>query len=134
MMGKMIKKVFFVLCFPLLRVNNNIYTFLSGVAISLSTNLFSSICIDDIHYCNQWNLYLASLAFATVSAFLLFIATKLSGVQEFIRTCGRDYDFNSKKRIVEEATSGEYIKWVIRYFILFSLLIAGIILLAIKDF
>lgn len=126
------KKVFSAICLPLLCVNNNIYTFISGIAISLSTNLFSTICIDGIHYCEQWNLYLASIAFATMSALLLFISAKLSGVQEFLRTSGKDYDHNLQKSIIEEATSGEYIKWVLSYFFLFSLSVAGIILLAIK--
>lgn len=126
------KKVFSVICFPLLRINNNIYTFFSGIAISLSTNLFSTICIDGIHYCEQWNLYVASIVFATVSALLLFISAKLSGVQEFLRTSGKDYDHNLQKSILEEATSGEYTKWVLRYFFLLSLLVAGIILLAIE--
>lgn len=75
---------------------------------------------------------MASISFAFESALLIFIAAKLSGVQDFLRTSGIDYNPNLKKQIVEEATSGEYIKWVLRYFFLFSFSVAGIILLVIK--
>lgn len=123
------KKFFSVICSPLLRVNNNAYTFLGGIVISLSTNIFTSICIDEMSFFEQWNLYLSSFLFAMVSALLLFMAAKMSGFQEFANNPGNS---DWKKSIVDDATSGDYIKWVFRYLFLFVLIVAGITFLAIN--
>lgn len=55
------KWLFKVICLPLLHINHNVYTFLSGIAISLATNVFTTIYIDNYSIITQWNVYLATV-------------------------------------------------------------------------
>lgn len=129
----MMKKLFRLICFPFLHVNNNVYTFLSGIAISLATNIFTTICIDDIGFTTQWNLYVSTLAFAMISAILLYMATKMSGFQSFAYSPTDNFDKEVREIIVLEATEDDYKKWLLRFFILFVLIIIGIAFL-VTDF
>lgn len=124
------KKLFDYMCLPLLNIHNTVYTFLSGIFISLSTNIFTTICIDDIEFINQWNLYISSLFFAILSGLLLYMATKMTGFQTYVIQHVDSISSKSKKNILIDATYNDYNKWLIRYCLLFSLLILGTIFLA----
>lgn len=124
------KWLFEKICFPLLHINNNVYTFLSGIAISLATNIFTTICIDDYSFTTQWNLYVSTITFAMVSALLLYMAAKMSGFQGFAYSSIENYDREWRDTILKEATEEDYKKWLFRYFILLVLLIIGIAFLA----
>lgn len=124
------KWIFEKICFPMLHINNNVYTFLSGIAISLATNIFTTICIDDYSFTTQWNLYVSTIAFAIVSALLLFMASKMSGFQGFVFNSSENYDSEWRETIMKEATEEDYKKWVLRYFLLVIFLIIGIAFLA----
>lgn len=124
------KWLFKVICFPLLHINNNVYTFLSGIAISLATNIFTTICIDDINFAVQWNLYVSTVAFAIVSALLLFMASKMSGFQGFAYNSPESYNKTWREDVLCDATKDDYKKWVVRFFLLLFSLIVGISFLA----
>lgn len=124
------KWVFEKICFPLLHIKSTVYTFLSGIAISLSTNIFTTICIDKIIFSNQWNLYVSTIAFAIVSAMLLLMATKMSGFQDFTENSLDNNDKEWRNTILRDATADDFRKWVWRFLILFIALAVGIAFLA----
>lgn len=64
------------ICIPLMQINNNVYTFLSGILISLSTNIFTTLCFEKFELAKQWHIYLATLLFAASGAICIFLATK----------------------------------------------------------
>ena len=124
------KKIFKHVCLPLFHVNNNVYSFLGGIAISLATNLFSTICIDSISFTNQWNLYVSSFSFVIVSALLLYIASKLAGFQGFVNSPDIREDDDLKEDTILDATKDEYKKWAITYLLCAFFLLMGIAFLA----
>lgn len=103
---------------------------MSGIAISLSTNIFTTICIDDISNYSQWNLFVSTIAFAIASATLLYMVAKMSGFQGFLDNTTENFDTNWKDTIILDATKEDDRKWVIRFFALFIFLIIGIVFLA----
>lgn len=125
------KYLFKKTCLPLLHINSNVYTFFSGIAISLATGIFSAICIDDVTFYAQWNLYVSTIFFALLSGLLLYIATKISGFQEFANSPGDEFDTQTKEMIIYEATKDNYKQWLKRYFFVVVFLIVGIIFLAV---
>ena len=127
------KLIYEIICLPLLHINSNVYTFFSGIAISVATNIFTTICIDDFPFSSQWNLYVATFSFTILSGLLLYIATKISGFQEFANNPGNEFNNQMKDIIIHEATEENYKSWVKRYFLIVVSLGAGIVFL-ITDF
>ena len=125
------KIIYELICLPLLHINSNVYTFFSGIAVSVTTNIFTTICIDDFPFSSQWNLYVATFSFTILSGLLLFIATKISGFQEFANNPSNEFNNQMKERIIHEATEWEYKKWVRRYFLVAISLAVGIVFFAI---
>ena len=124
------KIIYKVICLPLLHINSNVYTFFSGIAVSVATNIFTTICIDEYPFSSQWNLYVATFSFIILSGLLLFIATKISGFQEFANNPGNEFNDQIKDMIIHDATEENYKNWVKRYFLVTVSLIAGIVFLA----
>ena len=127
------KLIYEFICLPLLHINSNVYTFFSGIAISVATKIFTSICMDDFPFSSQWNLYVATFSFTILSGLLLYIATKISGFQEFANNPGNEFNNQMKDIIIHEATEENYKSWVKRYFLIVVSLGAGIVFL-ITDF
>lgn len=121
------------ICLPLLHINSNVYTFFSGIAVSVATNIFTTVCIDEIPFSRQWNLYVASFSFIILSGLLLFIATKISSFQEFANNPGNEFNNQMKEIIIHDATEQDYKNWVKRYFFVIVSLILGIVFL-VTDF
>ena len=124
------KIIYKFICLPLLHINNNVYTFFSGIAVSVATNIFTTICIDDFPFSSQWNLYVASFSFTILSGLLLFIATKINGFQEFANNPGNEFNNQMKDIIIHEATEENYKSWVKRFFLVVVSLVVGIVFLA----
>lgn len=125
--GENMKKIYKFICIPLLHINSNVYTFFSGIAVSVATNIFTTICIDDFSFSSQWNLYVATLSFTILSGLLLFISTKISGFQEFANNPGNEFDNQMKDTIIYEATEENYKSWVKRYFLVVLSLVIGVV-------
>lgn len=125
------KIIYKFICLPLLHINSNVYTFFSGIAVSVATNIFTTICIDDFPFLCQWNLYVSSFSFTILSGLLLFIATKISGFQEFANNQGNEFNNHMKDIIIHEATEENYKSWVKSYFLVVVSLVAGIVFFAI---
>ena len=122
------KRVFKMICVPLIQVNNNIYTFVGGILVSLATNIFATLCFQEFDWQNQWYQYFAAIMFATASAVCLYLATKMSGVQNYINS--KKKHPGERRRIIIDVTESEYRKWLIAFFLLFLSIVIGIILLS----
>ena len=121
------KTIFDYICYPLLHINNNVYTFLSGIAISVSTNIFSTIVTDTIGFCSQWNLYVSVLSFLISGALLLYMAAKMMRFQNLA------FSQNGwKESIIKDATNSDYKKWILRFSLVILFTILGIVFLSIR--
>ena len=116
------------ICISLMLINNNVYTFLSGILVSLSINIFTSLCFEKRSLCSSWFMYLASALFLLASALFMYLATKLNRFQNYIIE-KRIIDYDNKKSIVLDATEKEYAKWVVSYICVAVMVIGGMILL-----
>lgn len=121
------KFIYNKICLYLLHINNNVYTFLSGIAISLATNIFTTISIDEYEFIVQWNLYLSTICFALISALLLYLATEISGFQNFAFNSADNFSKEQQRAIIREATENSYRKWTSLFILLLLLLILGIV-------
>lgn len=116
------------ICVPLMLVNNNVYTFISGILVALSVNIFTNLCFEKADVYNYWHLYLSTLIFLFTSALCMYFAAKLSRFQHYIFG-KRIIDYSKKREIVLEATQKAYVKWIIIYIVQIIAFISGIILL-----
>lgn len=116
------------ICMPLMLINNNVYTFLSGILISLSINIFTSLCFEKSSMCERWFMYLASLSFLVGSALCMYLSAKLSKFQNYIIE-KRVIGYENKKSIVLDATKEKHAKWVLTYICTVVMIISGTILL-----
>ncbi len=120
----MYKKIFV----PLMLIDNNVYTFISGILVSLATNIFTSLCFEKIGFYTNGFMYIASLAFLISSALCMYISVKLSTFQNYIIE-KRISDYEAKKIIVLDATKAIHLKWVIIYIITMFFSICGVLFL-----
>lgn len=116
------------ICVPLMLVNNNVYTFISGILVALSVNIFTSLCFEKADVYNYWHLYLSTLIFLSTSALCMYFAAKLSRFQNYIIE-KRIINYSKKREIVLEATQNAYVKWIIIYIVQIIAFVFGIILL-----
>lgn len=119
----MMKIIYNRICLPLFFVNNNVYSFLSGILVSLATNIFTTLCFESEQ---KIAYYLASIFFVVSSAICLYIATKVSGIQNYIEK----FNYENKKKILKDATKGEYRKWALIYLELLISIIVGVLFLS----
>ncbi len=113
---------------PLMLINNNVYTFLSGIFVSLSINIFTSLCFEKSSMFDSWFMYLASLVFLLGSALCMYLAAKLSKFQNYIIE-KRIIDYESKKSIVLDATKKMHTKWALTYICTIIMIVGGTTLL-----
>ncbi len=113
---------------PLMLINNNVYTFLSGIFVSLSINIFTSLCFEKSSVYDSWFMYLASLMLLLASTLCMYLAAKLSKFQNYIIE-KRIIDYENKKSIVLDATNKMHTKCVITYICTVVMVIGGTILL-----
>jgi len=122
------KNLYEKVCVPLMLISNNVYTFISGIFVALSVNIFTSLCFEKSSIYSSWHLYLSTLIFLFVSALCIYLATRLSGFQNYIiQKCIIDY--SKKRKIAVEATQSEYVKLTLIYILLLIMFIFGVALL-----
>ncbi len=124
-------KKLYNLCILLMIINNNVYTFTSGILISLSTNIFTSLCFDHCEFIKYWNMYLSTVLFAIASAMCIFVAVKITGFQNYISNKNIT-NIKEKIEIIKDVTQLKYKIWIVSYIILFISVLFGTILLAIN--
>lgn len=86
------------------------YTFISGVFVSLSVNIFTGLCIEKKAFTELWNLYIASVCFFSSSVLLMYISAKINRYQIYI-TEQNIKDFDEKKSIVVDFIRNKDGRW-----------------------
>ncbi len=122
------KRIFDVLCVPLMLINDNIYTFISGILLSLSTGTITTLCLEKLSFSSSWHLYVSSLLYAIVAAMLIYITSQVSDYQHYIAK-QENITRAEKIEIVDEHEEDRYTFWFVFFFSLFALTIAGTALL-----
>lgn len=117
------------ICVPLMMINNNVYSFISGIFVSLSINIFTSLCIERCGLNDRWFMYLAVLVFLLTSILCMYLAAKLSRFQSYIID-KNIVNYEEKIGIILEATQVNKSKWILIYFCSALLTIIGSGLLA----
>lgn len=119
------------ICMPLMQINNNVYTFLSGILISLSTNIFTTLCFEKFELAKQWHIYLATLLFAVSGAICIFLATKMTPYQNYIIS-KQIIDLSERRNVIRDTTSEKKWTWVFSYSVLIVTTLAGTVLLIVN--
>ena len=126
---------------PILLIDSNIISFIGGIVISLSTNIFTSLCFEKVSFVNKWYLYISALLYCISSLLLMIIGTKVSYYQGAIKSWSSQYNQNSKKDLLEnklifivDATYKKSIYWVMILLITLVTLISATIFLSLNFF
>lgn len=125
------KQLFEKVCIPLMLIDNNVYAFLSGIFISLSTNIFTSLCFESFNIKTQWHLYISSLMLLFSGAIGMFLAAKITRYQEYF-IIKQIRDTSMKREIVLDITQSNYIKWTWVYIALIMSLFFSVCLISIN--
>ena len=123
-MGKIYRKV----CVPLMQINSNVYAFVSGILVSLSTNIFTALCFEQLNLLTQWHQYISVLFFLCSGAICMLISTKVVNFQNYISS-KQIADSEAKQEIIRDATESQKTKWTFYFLSLFIFLIAGFAML-----
>lgn len=123
------KKQFSKIYLPWLQIDNNIYSFMSGIFVSLATNIFTTLCFEEYNWTNQWHYYLSTIMFLIASAICFYLATKLNGVQNYINNNPRIRP-EDRKELLLEVTKKNKARWFFIFFVLFVSVILGIFFLS----
>lgn len=116
------------ICAPLMLVNNNVYTFLSGILVSCSINLFSSLCVERCGFVARWHLYASSFCLLVAGAVCMCLGVKISAFQKFIYKYQIKED-SEQKAIVCDVTSKKKISWSLAFITLISSSVSSIVFL-----
>ncbi len=119
-MNKLFKKI----CVPLMLVNNNIYTFISGILISLSTGMFTTLCLEKSTFSSTWYLYVSVILYSISGAICIYIATKISSYQNYI-LANKIVTTKEKHEIVEDFETPKQKTWFMFFALLFLSLVGG---------
>jgi hypothetical protein len=114
-----------------MQINSNIYAFLSGILVSLSTNIFATLCFKPLNLVYQWHYYLATLLLITSGALCMYISAKTSVFQKFIAN-KQITEQTEIREIIEDTTEEHKHMWVICYSLFICLMIAGFVLLGLS--
>ncbi len=122
------KKIFDKLCIPLMLINDNVYTFISGILLSLSTGIITTFCLEKTPFAESWHLYASSVIYTIVGAMLIYITSQVSSYQNYISS-KKIINPTDKKSIIKDHELHRCNFWVIFFFTLCLLLILGMVLL-----
>lgn len=128
----MMKWLFKKICVPLMLINDNVYTFISGIVISLATNIFTTLFMekDKWHFINSWHMYLSVLLYLFAGGVCIFIAAKIGAYQDYMKK--NDYADTKKKRELLEGQNDKSLRWVITFLLFFLTIILGSIFFALN--
>lgn len=122
------KKIFKKLCVPLMLVNNNVYTFISGILLSLATGVVTELCLEKTPFLESWHLYTASIVYVISGALFIYVATHITTYQNYIAS-NKIVDRKAQYGIIEDFEAHRYCLWVCIFLGVIFSLIAGTILL-----
>ncbi len=122
------KDMFKKFCAPLMLINNNVYTFLSGIIISLSINIFSTICIEETDVISSWHLYGSFILYLISGGLFIYIATRISSYQDYM-SHNQIIIFDEKIKIIMDFEEKKAIKWFLVFISLIITTLGGSALL-----
>jgi hypothetical protein len=114
-----------------MQINSNIYAFLSGILVSLSTNIFAALCFKPLNLVYQWHHYLSTLLLVASGALCMYISVKVSVFQKFIAN-KQIAEQTEIREIIEDTTEEHKRMWVICYSLFICLMIVGFALLGLN--
>lgn len=124
------KKLFEKFCIPLMLINNNVYTFISGILLSLSTGIITTFCLEKTPFSESWHMYASSVIYTALSAMLIYIASQVTSYQNyFLANRTTILESCDKKEVIKDHESHRSTFWVVFFLISHILLIAGTVLL-----
>ncbi|MCD8377240.1 MAG: hypothetical protein LUB59_00465 [Candidatus Gastranaerophilales bacterium] len=110
-------------------VNNNVYSFLGGIFVSLSTSIFATLCFERSDFMEAWYIYAAVLLFVITGALCMYLAAKLSKFQNYIME-KHITDYSKKRTIAEDASRENWGKWISVYMLTGLTGVGGVFMLA----
>ena len=143
MKRKLTDSVIYKVFLPFMRIHNSVYVFMSGILISLSTNLLTSLCFEPIDGKGYWCIYITIISSAISSAMFIVVATKLTTIQDGIKDtlsifknddikAGDPLQTNRKKILLIELTENHAGKWIMMFLTLAVSTIASIVFTILK--
>jgi hypothetical protein len=76
--------MFKLICVPLLQINSNFYSFLSGIMVSLSTAILFSLCSEPLDLSIQWHQFISLILFLITGIFCMSVATRTARFQNYL--------------------------------------------------
>jgi hypothetical protein len=115
-------------CIPLMQIDSNVYAFLSGILVSLSTNIFTTLCFESVNQPYTRYYYISTLLLTIASALCMYISVKVAKFQSFI-AAKNITDINKKISIILDITEKRKKRWIACYSLFIILLIASFTML-----
>lgn len=122
------KKVFDHICVSLMLINNNVYTFISGILLSLSTGIITTLCFEKTPFWESWHLYASSIIYAISGALFIYVATRITAYQNYIAS-KQIVNRKTQREIIVDFEEHRYRFWVCEFLALILSLIFGTIFL-----
>ena len=119
------KWLFKKICVPLMLINDNVYTFISGIVIALATNIFTTLFMDKEkwHFISSWHMYVSVLLYLVAGGVCIGIAAKIGPYQDYMKK--NDYVDAKKKRELLEGQCGKSLRWLAAFLSFFLTIILG---------
>ena len=121
-------RIFKDICIPLMLINNNAYTFISGILLSLSTGIITTLCYEKTSFLISWHLYCSSILYTITGALLIYVASQITSYQNYI-TSKQIIDKVSQKDIICDFEIHRCKFWLFMFTILLLTLLFGTVLL-----
>ena len=119
------------ICIPLMQINSNIYGFLSGILVSIATNVFTTLTFEKFDFLLQWHQFVSTLLFTASAALCMWISVKVAVFQSYIN--GKQIvDRQKRYQITEDSTQTEKKRWVLVYIFFILTMLFGFITLALN--
>ena len=125
------EKIYHNVCIPLMQISSNVYAFISGILVSLSTNIFTTLCFERFNLLTQWHQYISALFFVCSGAICMLISTKVVNFQTYISS-RQIVDLEIKREVICDATEAQKTNWIFYFFSLVVSLIAGFVMLCLS--
>ena len=122
------RKIFNCVCISLMLINNNVYTFISGILLSLSTGMVTTLCFEKTPFAESWHLYVSSIIYTISGALFIYVATRITAYQNYIASkqiIGR----KEQHEIIVDFEAHRYRFWIFMFLGLIVSLISGTMLL-----
>ena len=120
--------IFKRLCLPWMLINNNVYTFISGIVLSLSTGTINTLCLEKEPFLATWHLYASSLLYTVAGALLIYVASQITSYQVY-NTSKQITDRQKQMETFLDFEEERAARWVWIFLTLFLSFIGGTVFL-----